>query len=100
MKCRFTHTNIIAKDWKRLSQFYQKVFGCVLVSTERDIQGDWIDQLTGIKKAHIRENTSGYQAMKTSCPHWRFFPMTIGSTVEYLKLIGLASGTLPLRWMM
>lgn len=53
MKCKFTHTNIIAKDWKRLSQFYQEVFGCVPVPPERDLQGDWINRLTGIKEAHI-----------------------------------------------
>ena len=25
MKIKFTHTNIIAKDWKKLSHFYQEV---------------------------------------------------------------------------
>ncbi|KNZ40557.1 VOC family protein [Acetobacterium bakii] len=54
MKCKFTHTNIIAKDWKRLSQFYQEVFGCVPVPPERDMQGDWINRLTGLKGAHVR----------------------------------------------
>lgn len=54
MKIKFTHTNIIAKDWKKLSLFYQDVFGCVPVPPERDIQGDWIEQMTGIKGAHIR----------------------------------------------
>ncbi|MBI4856990.1 MAG: VOC family protein [Acetobacterium woodii] len=50
---KFTHTNIIAKDWKKLSRFYQEVFGCVPVPPARDIQGDWIDRLTGIRGAHI-----------------------------------------------
>ncbi|AFA47274.1 VOC family protein [Acetobacterium woodii] len=54
MKCKFTHTNIIAKDWKKLSQFYQEVFGCVPVPPERDLHGDWINRLTGLKGAHIR----------------------------------------------
>jgi predicted enzyme related to lactoylglutathione lyase len=40
MKIKFTHTNIIAKDWKKLSQFYQEVFECVPVPPERDMQGD------------------------------------------------------------
>ena len=54
MKTKFMHTNIVAKDWKTLSLFYQEVFGCVPVLPERDIQGDWIDRMTGIKGAHIR----------------------------------------------
>ncbi len=54
MKCKFTHTNIIAKDWKKLSQFYQEVFGCVPVPPERDLHGDWINRLTALKGAHIR----------------------------------------------
>ena len=51
---KYIHTNIIAKNWKNLSQFYQKVFGCIPVPPERDLQGEWLDKLTGIKDAHIR----------------------------------------------
>lgn len=54
MKIKFTHTNIIAKDWKKISRFYQEVFGCVPVPTERDMRGDWIDRMTGIRGAQIR----------------------------------------------
>ncbi len=54
MKIKFTHTNIIARDWEKLSRFYQEVFECVPVPPKRDLQGDWIDQLTGIRGAHIR----------------------------------------------
>ena len=51
---KYVHTNIIAKNWKNLSQFYQKVFGCIPVPPERDLKGEWLDKLTGIKDAHIR----------------------------------------------
>src|SRR5215831_9165895 len=27
MKARFAHVNLIARDWRRLAQFYTKVFG-------------------------------------------------------------------------
>jgi predicted enzyme related to lactoylglutathione lyase len=38
MAFRYVHTNIIAKDWRRVSQFYQKVFRCrSLPDGERDI---------------------------------------------------------------
>lgn len=50
---RYVHTNIIARDWKALSAFYQKVFGCVPVPPRRDLRGEWLDRLTGIKDAHI-----------------------------------------------
>jgi catechol 2,3-dioxygenase-like lactoylglutathione lyase family enzyme len=53
-KVRYAHTNLIADDWRRLSEFYVKVFGCVPVSTERDHHGPHIDALTGIPGARIR----------------------------------------------
>ncbi len=54
MAFRYVHTNIIAKDWKKVSQFYQKVFRCrPLPDGERDIKGEWIDRMTGIPSVHI-----------------------------------------------
>jgi Lactoylglutathione lyase and related lyases len=53
MKVKYVHTNIIAKDWKKLSLFYQHVFGCVPVPPQRDLRGEWLDQLTGIPRAHV-----------------------------------------------
>jgi len=50
---RYVHTNIIAKDWKRLSLFYQKVFGCRPLSPRRDFRGEWLDRLTGVPNAHV-----------------------------------------------
>jgi predicted enzyme related to lactoylglutathione lyase len=50
---RYVHTNIIARDWKRLAQFYIDVFGCRPAGPERHISGDWIDKLTGIPGARI-----------------------------------------------
>jgi predicted enzyme related to lactoylglutathione lyase len=53
MKIRYVHTNIIAKDWKKVSLFYQRVFGCKPVPPQRDLSGEWLDELTGIKDVHI-----------------------------------------------
>ncbi len=50
---RYIHTNLIAKDWKRLANFYQDVFGCTRVMPERDLTGKWIDTGTGIDGVHI-----------------------------------------------
>ncbi len=54
MKVKFVHTNIIAKDWRKLAQFYINVFGCEPVYPERDLKGDWIDRVTNLKDVHIR----------------------------------------------
>ena len=54
MPTKYTHTNLIAKDWKNLSAFYQEVFDCVPVLPERDLSGEWLDKATSIKNAHIR----------------------------------------------
>ncbi len=51
---RFSHTNIIACDWKKLARFYIDVFGYEPVYPERDLSGDWIDRLTRINNVHIK----------------------------------------------
>jgi len=51
---RYVHTNLIANDWKRLSDFYQAVFECVPVPPERDLSGPAIEAATNIEHAHIR----------------------------------------------
>ena len=50
---KYVHTNIIAKDCKRLIDFYKKVFGCKSIGESRDLRGGWLDSLTGISNAHI-----------------------------------------------
>lgn len=55
MTFRYVHTNIIAKDWRKLSQFYQKVFHCKpLPNGSRDLKGEWIDRMTGIPSVQIQ----------------------------------------------
>lgn len=53
MQAKYVHTNLIAKDWKKLATFYTDVFGCTLVPPERDYQGDALDAGTGLKGAHM-----------------------------------------------
>lgn len=54
MKVIFTHTNIVAKEWKGLADFYIEVFGCKPKPPERDLTSEWLDRLTAIDGAHIR----------------------------------------------
>jgi len=50
----YVHTNIIARDWRKLARFYTEVFGCTPVYPERDLAGDWVDRLTGIENVKIK----------------------------------------------
>jgi catechol 2,3-dioxygenase-like lactoylglutathione lyase family enzyme len=51
---RFGHTNLIAKDWRRLARFYTELFGCVLVPPERDYSGSTLERGTGIPGAALQ----------------------------------------------
>ena len=50
----FAHVNIVARDWRKLADFYTNVFGCKPVPPERDLSGAWVDRLTGIQGVHIQ----------------------------------------------
>ena len=61
---RYVHTNLIARDWRRLADFYQSVFGCVLVPPERHFSGRDIQAGTGVRGSsvdgvHLRMPGSG-----------------------------------------
>lgn len=50
---RYRHTNLVASDWRRLARFYTEVFGCEALSPERDLQGSWLDEATGLHSARL-----------------------------------------------
>ncbi len=54
MNARYVHTNLVARDWKRLAQFYEDVFGCVPVPPERDYSGDLLERLANLSGARQR----------------------------------------------
>ncbi len=53
-KIKYVHTNLIARDWKKLAQFYIDVFDCEPTFPERDLSGEWIERMTGIGDVKIR----------------------------------------------
>ena len=53
MKAKYKHTNIVARDWRKLAEFYQAVFGCVLVPPARDLSGEWLEKGTGVSGARF-----------------------------------------------
>ena len=54
MSIRYVHTNIVAKNWRKLSEFYINVFECKPQYPERDLSGEWIDNLTNIDSVKIK----------------------------------------------
>jgi predicted enzyme related to lactoylglutathione lyase len=53
IQARYVHTNLVARDWRRLVNFYVEVFGCVPVPPERTLEAPWVAQATGIPEAAI-----------------------------------------------
>ena len=54
MQAHYVHTNLIAADWRRLADFYIRLFGCTPAPPERDFQGDLLERGTGLPGAHLR----------------------------------------------
>jgi YD repeat-containing protein len=51
---RFGHVNVIARDWRRLADFYRRMFGMEIVPPERDYRGPILEAGTGIAGAALR----------------------------------------------
>ena len=50
---RYAHTNIAARDWKALADFYTRVFGCRVKPPKRELAGAWLDAATGLQGARL-----------------------------------------------
>jgi predicted enzyme related to lactoylglutathione lyase len=53
IEARFGHVNVIARDWRSLAAFYERVFGCVLVPPLRDYSGPDLEAGTGVAGAAL-----------------------------------------------
>ncbi|WP_220813274.1 VOC family protein [Pseudomonas paralcaligenes] len=51
---RFLHANHNSPDWTRVAGFYRAVFAAETVGAERDYDGDFIAELTGIPDVAVR----------------------------------------------
>jgi predicted enzyme related to lactoylglutathione lyase len=54
IRAKYVHTNLIARDWKRLVRFYCDVFGCEPKGPERDLCAAWLDKVNAVPNAHLR----------------------------------------------
>lgn len=53
MRAQYGHTNLVARDWRRLAAFYTDLFGCVAVPPERDYRGRDLEAGTGVPGAAL-----------------------------------------------
>ena len=61
---RYGHTNLVARDWRVVADFYQRLFGCIPVPPERSYAGPDLERGTGVPGAalhgvHLRLPGSG-----------------------------------------
>ena len=54
IRAKYVHTNLIARDWKRLVRFYCEVFGCEPKGPERDLSAAWLEKVNAVPNAHLR----------------------------------------------
>jgi glyoxylase I family protein len=50
---RYAHTNLIARDAKKLIAFYQQALHCRSIGETRALQGAWLDGLTSLQNVRI-----------------------------------------------
>lgn len=48
---RYVHTNLVARDWRALADFYTRLFGCEFVPPERNDAGSALEAGTGVAGA-------------------------------------------------
>jgi predicted enzyme related to lactoylglutathione lyase len=62
---RYGHTNLVARDWHVVADFYERLFGCVPVPPERSYDGPDLERGTGVPGAALRGvhlRLPGYEA--------------------------------------
>ena len=88
---KYAHTNIIAKDYLTLSSFYQEVFDCKPLKPNRNLHGEWLDQLTGMKDVHIVGEHLLMPGYKTGGPTLEIFTYSDStSTAKSINNCGFA----------
>jgi len=54
LEAKYGHTNLIARDWRKLASFYESVFGCVPVPPERNLSGDAVERASMVPQAALQ----------------------------------------------
>lgn len=92
INARYVHTNIVARDWRKLASFYEEILGCIRLLPERDLSGEWLDGLTGIRDAHLHGvhlRLPGHGATGPTLEIFQYQPPSEGGTGQ-INRSGLA----------
>jgi len=54
MKAKYVHTNLVARDWRKLALFYEEVLGCIPLPPERDYGGANLEAATALPGAILQ----------------------------------------------
>jgi len=54
VRAKYTHTNLVARNWRKLARFYEIVFSCVPMPPERDLHGEGLERGSGVPGARIK----------------------------------------------
>jgi len=54
IRAKYVHTNLIARDWGKLVEFYCQVLGCEPKGPERDLSAAWLDRVSAVPNARLR----------------------------------------------
>ena len=54
MKAKYVHTNLVARDWRKLARFYEEVLGCIPLPPERDYGGANLEAATALPGAILQ----------------------------------------------
>ena len=54
MRAKYVHTNLIARDWRKLARFYEEVFGCTPLPPVRDYEGTNLEAATTLPGARLK----------------------------------------------
>jgi predicted enzyme related to lactoylglutathione lyase len=73
MKIKYVHTNIIAKDWEALANFYSKALNCKKQFPICNIEGTDVSVGTGVKNAKIKGMQLELPGFKENAPTLEIF---------------------------
>ena len=85
MDIRYVHTNLVAKDWRKLADFYIKDLGCKEKKPERNLSGKWLDEATSLKNTHLRGIHLYLPGYKKNGPTLEIFQYQQNNKIKYKK---------------
>ena len=75
---RFGHVNVIARDWRALADFYERVFGMAIVPPLRDYSGPDLEAGTGVPGAALRGAHLRLPGLGASGPTLEIYQYAVG----------------------